>query len=189
MGYSSITQILIFFKLVPFIILFLLHYFFGKTRKIVYYLYVFILTALYVHVWYFPLNGSTIRYVVLLLFGMLLFMTLGLVIFYVKVRSIRKTIIASVCCLGALFLITGAIFVSRTSYAITTFEMQALQKSKERKKECYFCQPSRLHAGSYLPQRQAAHLYLSFSWTKINRSFLATGSQAGKPSAQTHNRL
>ena len=136
--FLSIEQMLIFFKMSPFIVLLLFHYFFTKVKKILYWVYYSGIIVLYAHVWYFPLNASSSRYIFILFLGMTMLAVLGLIIFWAKVASMKKRSIAIGGCIGFLFVITIAIFVSRTSYAVTTFEMQVLQKIKDEKKNIVF---------------------------------------------------
>lgn len=139
----SIVNIILFFKLIPFVILIACHYFLtiifsGKFNKIFYFIILGFVTALYINIPYFPLDRSTYG-IVASVFGLTAF-----VIFIFAIRIFRKTkstrlfAVSLITIPITLLLLSVIILVSRTELVLAPFEIEALQLIKDHHKNVLY---------------------------------------------------
>ena len=132
--------LIIVFQIFPLLILFLSHYLFIFILKKRQYVYFFVgisglVTLFYIHTPYFPLDRSTYP-AVLLCFGLLiiLFIAISYLVFK-KNKSKKKFGLALASIPVIIVLLGGMLLISRTKYAVTPFERDALRVIAEKKKD------------------------------------------------------
>ncbi len=130
-------------KVLPFFILFVLHYVFivrpsGKVKKYLYWAYYALMVFLYMHVPYFPLDKTTYGAVFASLAVLaIVLVTIAIVIFR-KYKTRNMLVLCSI--IPPLILLSLAVTVvySRSKYALTTYEIHALQIIKNQKKSVLY---------------------------------------------------
>ncbi len=147
--YLSPSIHLIVLQTIPFLLLLITHYLYIKrlfdTRivTIFYFLVLVGIILLYAHVPYFPLkafvSGKTSVILYILFFAIILLGS-SLVTFFVT-RSRKLSIIALFSTFIFFIAFTGVIFLSRQRYIIAPFEMEALNKIANQKKNVLFILP------------------------------------------------
>lgn len=139
LSFLSIQNQLIILKLLPFIIL-LVAYYIGivlypkKINKIAVFILLGAVTFLYFHFPYFPLDKSTYKIIFIVSVLVSIFIGLFAVFVFVNTKS-RKLLFLFLFGITLILILLGAsMFISRTKYALTPFEMESLQTIKNQKK-------------------------------------------------------
>jgi hypothetical protein len=139
----SLSKILIVIKIIPFMILIIAHYFLtiaypGKIRKTLYYIVLFLITYLYFHIPYFPLDKTTFRYVGSAF--VLLTVLLSVSAVYIGKKIVRKQdiylVVVTVPIVICMLIFTTV--YSRSKLALTNYEINALQVIKNSKKDVIY---------------------------------------------------
>lgn len=140
---SIFLRILIIFQVLPFVVLFLTHYFLfvrskKKIQKVIFYFILGFIIVMYTNVPYFPLDRSTYIYVASVFAGIGALLVIGSGLIFYKTKS-RKALITSVLLIPVILGICGFVtLISRQEFIITPFEMEALETvSKHNKKIVY----------------------------------------------------
>jgi hypothetical protein len=130
-------------KILPFAILFILHYLFimrrsGKIDVSVYWGYYALTVFLYLHLPYFPLDKTTYVPVIASCTGIAVAL-LGLAVFIILRYKIKNSFVLAVIIITiiSLSLATTVVF-SRSRYALTMYEINAMQKIKDQKKSVIY---------------------------------------------------
>jgi len=127
-------------KILPIVVLFLTHYlciikFPGKIKKQVFMMLYILTLFLYLHLPYFPLDKTTYG-AVLLCLGAMGVISIGILVFMmIRTRSIKKFVVYFGGVFMVLLLITVTVVVSRSKFALTVYEIDALQFIKNQKKD------------------------------------------------------
>lgn len=142
-SFLSLANTIFLFKLIPFVILLILHYLFifkypKKIKKIIYYAYLYLTLLLYLNLWYFPLDKTTYSSVILALVLIALLLFSFAIYVSLKKKSKKTFAILFLAILLFLFSISLATFFSRSKYALTSFEKEALEKIGEQQKDVLY---------------------------------------------------
>ncbi len=130
-------------KILPFVILFILHYVFimkhsGKKNVFVYWGYYALAVFMYLHLPYFPLDKTTYRVVVASFAGIAVVLLITAACIFRKYKTKNVLVqCGAVLPVILLFLALTVVF-SRSRLALTSYEINALQKIKDQKKSVVY---------------------------------------------------
>lgn len=138
---------LIFIEVLPFVLLFLGHYMLTLRlhKRVTIGIFVALYAAillLFSHVFYFPLDRSTYKTLLLVLGALsLLFLAISVYVFYKtkKLRTLFSSLVVSGLLLGG---VVVTIIFSRQQYVLTSFEINALSYVSEQEGSIYYVLPS-----------------------------------------------
>ncbi len=130
-------------KILPFIILFVLHYVYMVKRPLKkntfsFWGYYALTIILYLHVPYFPLDKTTYTAVGITFTVIAVILVVAAVYIYRKNRTKRVAVTCAITVPVILFVIALTVGVSRSTYAVTPFELQALKEIRSRKKDVVY---------------------------------------------------
>ena len=135
-------------QILPFGILMAAHAIFIVRRKVtefarpIYYALTGLVTILYLHVPYFPLDRSTYKEVALGLEILSVLLIALAILIYIRTKA-KKLIILSLAGIPILlFIIGGVLFLSRSRLIITPFEMDGLKVISDRHKDVIYLYPT-----------------------------------------------
>ena len=139
-SFVTIQQFFIASQIIPFLLLLLFHYLFyvrfaKRWGKFVYWSYLIMLTIMYFHVPYFPLEQATYWFVGLFLACTGVSMVIGSVILYKKTKSKKLFFISLLGMIVVLSTLTGSFIISRTRIVLAPFEVAALETIREKQKD------------------------------------------------------
>lgn len=137
--FLPVGQALLFIKILPFIILFLLHFLWiirssGTVKKMMFWGYVVFLACVYCHLPYFPLDKTTYVFVLIPFITVVVLLFIAGFILWRKEKSKCIRILCVLIPLIMLLIIGTSVVFSRSRLALTPYEMDALEVIKQQKK-------------------------------------------------------
>jgi len=139
----SIFETLVIAKILPFIILIVLHFFSDTVHpkrgiKILYYIFFSLTTFLYFHLPYFPLDKSTSIYVIVF-FVLFTALLSGSMVYMIKQTGlVRNKALMYVSLPVVIGMVACTVMFSRSKLAITRYEINSLQAIKNSKKNVIY---------------------------------------------------
>lgn len=133
---------LLLFQVMPLLILVLSHTLFGlvlkkNVFKRIYYLIILIYVAVYFHVFYFPLDKTSFLILLLIMFSITSIAIIIGIIALLKTKS-KNLLFVSFLIIIFVFIFGLASFYSRSKQIIASFETEALQIVKDKKKNVIY---------------------------------------------------
>lgn len=143
LSFLNISDSIFFIKLIPFFILFLTHYILivknFKTRyKPVFFIIFYVINIIYLHTFYFPLDKSTYKEVAVIFF-VLVFVILSFIFIFINKTKQKNSLLRLILVTPLIIiLLVLVIITSRSKYAVTEFEISALQAIQNQNKNVLY---------------------------------------------------
>jgi len=139
----SISKTLVIVKIFPFIILIIAHFlsaivYPNRITKTVYYIFFFLITFMYLHLPYFPLDKSTTAYVGSLFVLLTVLLTVVTIYSIKKITLTRDKFLVMTSLPIVIIMLIFTTVYSRSKLALTNYEINALQVIKNSKKDVIY---------------------------------------------------
>jgi len=144
--FSLANRIFIMLTVLPLLAIPITHYLlvirsYKNSKMIVFMIISFILSLIFVRIPYFPIDKSTYVYLVVFFVIIMAIGGISIFYFYLKSKSLKFTSILILVELVALMIIGITIFISRTQYIISPFEIQSVNFIERKNKDIFYVTP------------------------------------------------